>query len=111
MIGFSLGNALGTQFWLDRYKPTDRIPWGLTLMAELPAISCTFALRYLFARENRKREGMKAEALRTGVSLAAFEEYSMVETTDDEGKVVRRKIDKMYLDLTDTENIAFRYVL
>ena len=50
MIGFALGNALGPQFWLDKYKPTNRVPWGLTLMAALTSIGCTFALRYLFAR-------------------------------------------------------------
>ena len=111
MIGFSLGNALGPQFWLEKYKPTNRVPWGLTLMAALVSVSCTLALRYLFARENHRRDAMKAEAMRTGASMAPFNEWSLVETVGPDGKIIRRKLDKMYLDLTDGENLAFRYVL
>ena len=111
MIGFALGNALGPQFWLDKYKPNNRIPWGLTLMSALVSISCVLALRFLFARENRRREYLKLEAARTGGDPTPFEEWSMMEMTTGGGEVVRRRVDKMYLDLTDSENLAFRYVL
>lgn len=111
MIGFALGNALGPQFWLDKYKPSNRIPWALTLMAALVSIFSTVALEFLFSRENKRRDALKAQALRSGVGLSAFDEYAFVESRDDEGKTTRRKVDKMYLDLTDGENLAFRYVL
>ena len=110
-VAFSLGNAVGTQFWLDKYKPDNRIPWVIVLISSSCAIACTFAQRTLYARENRKRDSMKREALRAGTNFAVFEEYMMVETTDSDGKVHQRKVDKMYLDLTDGENLAFRYVL
>lgn len=54
---------------------------------------------------------MKAEARRKGVGAAAFEEYMTVETTDLDGGLRQRRVDKMYLDLTDGENLAFRYIL
>lgn len=80
-------------------------------MANVMAILCTLALRFLFALENKRRDAMKADAIRRGVGLAVFEEYSVVETVDIDGQGERKRIDRMYLDLTDGENLAFRYVL
>ena len=54
---------------------------------------------------------MKEEAVRAGTSLAAYDEHAVVETTGAEEKEVRKRVDKMYLDLTDGENLAFRYAL
>lgn len=54
---------------------------------------------------------MKEEAMRSGVGKDKFEEYAEVETTDAEGKMIKQRVDKMFLDMTDKENLAFRYVL
>ena len=75
----------------------------------------TLALRYMFARENRRRDALRAEAERTGVDREKFESWAYVEVegadADADGGVVRRKVDKAFLDLTDKENLAFRYIL
>ena len=34
-----------------------------------------------------------------------------VETRGKDGELIRSRVDKMFLDLTDRENLAFRYVL
>ena len=80
-------------------------------MSHLCAILCTLATRWLLARENARRDALKAEAQRTGKGLSAFEETAEVETADKDGKVIKMRVDKAYLDLTDKENLAFRYVL
>ncbi len=55
---------------------------------------------------------MREDARRSGVGVGRFEEWAWVETVDgDHGSVRRRKVDKTYLDLTDGENLSFRYVL
>ena len=111
LVGYSLGQTLCTQFWLDKYKPSDRVPFGITLMSHLVAIMCTIALWYSFVQENHRRDALKEQAIRTGVGLAAHQDYAVLERTDVEGKMWRQTVNKMYLDLTDGENLAFRYVL
>ena len=80
-------------------------------MSHLCAILCTIATRWVLVRENARRDALKAEAQRTGKGLSAFEETAEVETTDKDGRIIRTRVDKMYLDLTDKENLAFRYVI
>ena len=113
LLGTSLGNTLGPQFWVNKYKLEDHVPWGIILMANLVSIACTLALRMSFSRENKRRESAKEDARKTGVGLEAFDDYMILNagTTRTDGKAVEQKVDKMFLDLTDTENKAFRYVL
>ncbi|KAJ3554235.1 hypothetical protein NM688_g3211 [Phlebia brevispora] len=111
LVGYSLGQTLCSQFWLDKYKPKNHVPFGIILMSHLASILCTVALWYSFVRENKRRDALRAEALQTGIGLAAHEQTAIVDTIDVEGKGIRKRVDKMYLDLTDSENLAFRYIL
>lgn len=79
-------------------------------MSHLAAILLTLILRYQLAAENHRRDMLKAEAERTGVGAEDFEDFQVVEIMKD-GKVIRERVDKTFLDLTDRENLAFRYVL
>lgn len=72
---------------------------------------CTLALRYLFARENQRRDALRAEAERTGDGQEKFQSWAYVEIQGKDGAVSKRKVDKAFLDMTDKENLAFRYVL
>ena len=110
LAGESLGNTLAPQFWLDKYKPANHVPWGVVLMANLISVICTISLRTLYKLENERRDRSKAEALRTGVRADVFQEFVVLETTDEESKTVR-KVEKRLLDLTDSENKVFQYVL
>ncbi|KAF7798393.1 hypothetical protein EIP86_009614 [Pleurotus ostreatoroseus] len=111
LVGYALGQTLCTQFWLDKYKPADRVPFGITLMSHLASIVCTLALWASFKKENARRDTLKLHAERTGVDIAAHEEYAYVDVTDSRNKECKQRVDKMYLDLTDRENLAFRYIL
>ena len=111
LVGYSLGQILSTQFWKAKYAPAYHLPFGLILMGNLVSIVCALVLRFLLARENKRREAMRDEALRSGVGKEKFEEYAEVETTDAEGRRIKQRVDKTFLDMTDKENLAFRYVL
>ena len=77
------------------------------VLSAVVSILCTLALRFLFSVENKRRDHLNA----LSPGSPEFEEYSLVETIDRDGKVVRRQVDKMFLDMSDKENLAFRYVL
>lgn len=85
------------------------------LMSHLMAIIIALALRFLLSRENKRRDAMREESEKTGEGRERFESWMEVEVEkkDEKGGVrtVREKVDKNFLDLTDGENLAFRYVL
>lgn len=62
-----------------------------------------YAIRYLLDTENKRRDQLQA-----GRSV---DEFGFVEKVDEGGHVSRRKVDKGLLDLTDRQNMAFRYSL
>jgi hypothetical protein len=69
------------------------------------------AIRYVLDAENKRRDALQAEAEATGKGLEHFQEHAYLETTDENGNIVKRRVDKAFLDMTDKENLAFRYVL
>ncbi|KAI5118501.1 hypothetical protein M0805_004001 [Coniferiporia weirii] len=111
LIGTSLGQVLCTQFWREEYRPRNLVPWGITLMSHLATIPCTLTLRWLLGRENARREQLRAIAERTGVGKEDFEGFAYVDIRDAEGRPINTRVEKTFLDLTDKENLAFRYVL
>lgn len=62
-----------------------------------------FAIRYALNKENKRRDALQV--------FQAHDEYGYLENVDSEGEVVRQKINKGMLDMTDRENLAFRYAL
>ena len=44
-------------------------------------------------------------------AVHAHEDYGYIGELDSEGKMVRHKVDKGMLDMTDRENLSFRYAL
>ena len=62
-----------------------------------------FAIRYVLNRENKRRDALQ--------TFQAHEEYGYLEKVASEGQVVRQKINKGMLDMTDRQNLAFRYAL
>lgn len=69
------------------------------------------AIRYVLSTENKRRDALLAEAEASGKGLERFENFAYLETTDEKGNVTKTKVDKAFLDMTDKENLAFRYVL
>ncbi|CAE6506910.1 unnamed protein product [Rhizoctonia solani] len=103
LVGYSLGQVLCTQFWRAEYKPRNYVPWGICLASYVGDFILLFAIRYVLNKENKRRDALQAGQ--------AHEDYGYVERVDSDGQVVRQKVDKAMLDMTDRQNLSFRYAL
>lgn len=110
LVGGALGQICATQFWKDKYKPSNRVPFGITLMSHCVAAIIMLAARFHLDTENKRRDRLREEAEKSGIGKEKFEDWAIMEMEKD-GKIVKERVDKSFLDLTDGENLAFRYVL
>ncbi|KAH7928023.1 MFS general substrate transporter [Leucogyrophana mollusca] len=102
LSAYCIGNAAGPFMWQTQYKPRNHVPWIVIGICYLICPILLLAIRYLLARENKRRD---AEPARED-----YEEFYIEQITED-GKRVEVKVDKEFLDLTDIQNRDFRYVL
>ena len=81
------------------------MPWGVILgvASVFPAILILY-IRYYLDKENKRRDALVA-------SGKEIQGTGVVESTDGEGHLVDHVVDNNQLDLTDRENLTFRYVL
>ncbi|KAB5593649.1 MFS general substrate transporter [Ceratobasidium theobromae] len=103
LIGYSLGQVLCTQFWKEKYKPRNYVPWSICLASYVGDFLIILAIRYVLDTENKRRDALQASS--------AHDEYGYVEKADSDGQIIRQKVDKAMLDLTDRQNLSFRYAL
>jgi MFS transporter, ACS family, allantoate permease len=61
------------------------------------------AIRYLLDKENKRRDSSQA--------LDEQADYGYVERVRSNGQTIRSKVDKGLLDMTDRQNLSFRYAL
>lgn len=99
LCAYAIGNAVSQFMWKAQYQPRNHIPWAVIASCNFAAGVALVVLRFMLATENKKRDretpGDKHDAV-----------YIL-----DESGAERRKVDKAFLDLTDTQNRDFRYVL
>jgi hypothetical protein len=55
------------------------------------------------SQENKKRDAFQEEV--------GGDDIAFVDRLDASGHIVRQRVDKAMLDMTDRENLAFRYAL
>ncbi|KAL2848423.1 major facilitator superfamily domain-containing protein [Aspergillus pseudoustus] len=103
-VGYGLGNIISPQLFRPEWKPRYRPTWIIILVvaAILPSIVIV-VLRVYLSRENRRRDKLAAENQVTANGI--------VETVDADGSKITRVVDNTQMDLTDRENLTFRYVL
>ncbi|KAJ5679565.1 hypothetical protein N7462_007809 [Penicillium macrosclerotiorum] len=103
-IGYGLGNIISPQLFRPQWKPRYRPTWIILLVvaAILPSI-VIIILRIYLSRENKRRDQLEAAKPVTSNGI--------VETLDSDGSLVTRVVDNSQMDLTDRENLRFRYVL
>jgi hypothetical protein len=75
----------------------------LGIASIFPALLILYIRHYL-NKENKRRDALLA-------SGAEIRGTGLVESTDSEGHRIDHVVDKNQLDLTDRENLTFRYVL
>ncbi|KAK7981292.1 MFS general substrate transporter [Apiospora saccharicola] len=103
LVGYALGQTLCTQFWRAQYKPRNYVPYSIFLASYAGDYVLLFVLRYLLNKENKRRDAL--------LGPTAHEDYGYVEMVDSDGRGTRQKVAKAMLDLTDGQNLAFRYAL
>ncbi|KUL87704.1 hypothetical protein ZTR_05849 [Talaromyces verruculosus] len=103
-IGYGLGNIISPQLFRPQWKPRYRPTWIILLVvaAILPSL-CIIALRIILVKENKRRDKLQAES--------DVRDAGIVEEVHDNGTTVTHVVDSNQLDLTDKENLTFRYVL
>ncbi|KAF8848455.1 MFS general substrate transporter [Acephala macrosclerotiorum] len=104
-VGYGLGNILSPQLFQPQYKPRYYVTWGVILGVAnvFPALLVLYT-RYYLNKENKRRDALVA-------SGKDIQGTGVVESSDGEGHFVDHVVDNNQLDLTDRENLTFRYVL
>ncbi|KAG9035462.1 hypothetical protein FS837_001921 [Tulasnella sp. UAMH 9824] len=105
LVGYSIGQMVSTQFWKEKYRPRNIVPWTIILPSFAFNIFIIFIIRWYLVRENKRRD---AERLDSGKE---YEEFGFVKHVQEDGSVVKLKVPIQFLDITDLENKAFRYPL
>ncbi|KAF2238261.1 allantoate permease [Viridothelium virens] len=104
-VGYGLGNILSPQLFQPQYRPRYPVTWGVIL-----GIGCIFPmslvifLRYYLKQENKRRDGLQNERATSEVGV-------LKHVNQHDETIGEEVVDARQLDLTDRENLAFRYVL
>ncbi|KAH9886673.1 MFS general substrate transporter [Cubamyces lactineus] len=102
LIAYCIGNASAPFMWQAKYKPRNHVPWLIIGICYVVCPVLLLYIRWLLARENRKRDAEPADDKYDDV---------YIEVVLPDGTRTERRVDKEFLDLTDVQNRDFRYVL
>ncbi|KIK59492.1 hypothetical protein GYMLUDRAFT_44465 [Collybiopsis luxurians FD-317 M1] len=106
LIGYAIGNFASPFIWKKMYQPRNHVPWDFLATGMGASILILLALRTMLARENTRRDSA------TRYHDAYDDVYLESKSVASEAEIVlKAKIDKAFLDLTDLQNHDFRYTL
>ncbi|KAK4684969.1 hypothetical protein P7C73_g5191, partial [Tremellales sp. Uapishka_1] len=91
-----LGNLLAPQMWEAKYAPRYYVPWGVILATYVLCPVILLGIGFFLRRENRRRD-----------RLTASGEIVVEKFYDERGE----EVDSTFLDITDRNNLAYRYPL
>ncbi|OJT03928.1 hypothetical protein TRAPUB_5381 [Trametes pubescens] len=97
-----IGYAVGPQHWEKRYQPRNHVPWLILSICWAVSALLLLTARAYLSWENARRE-------RAGPDERYDDMYITKEHSD--GTVMDKKVEKVFLDLTDMQNRDFRYEL
>ncbi|PVF93085.1 MFS general substrate transporter [Serendipita vermifera] len=111
LVGYSIGQMVSPQWWKNKYKPRNRIPWAIILTSLCCQVLIILALRWYLDRCNKLRDAAAAAAT-IEEEKEKYGEYGWLEVADPKtGGMTKVRVEKRFLDMTDFENLNFRYVL
>ncbi|GKT91556.1 cysteine transporter [Colletotrichum tofieldiae] len=105
MLGYSVGNLVSPQIWVSSNGPRYYGAWSSMITVSwvgTPLI--LWVIRFILSRRN-------AERLEYIAGLSDDEREGWVEQVDENGEVVKVKVNIAVLDLTDLQNKQFIYPL
>jgi ACS family allantoate permease-like MFS transporter len=123
LVGYSVGQIASPQPWKEKYRPRNAVPWTVLMVSWFFQCALIISFHLYLRRQNRIRDARVAALRaahppgdeRAGVNvhpdLEPFEEYGWVDVPVPGGGTKRERVEKRFLDLTDHENLSFRYVL
>ncbi|KAH3669235.1 hypothetical protein OGAPHI_001356 [Ogataea philodendri] len=106
MFAYSIANFISPQLWQPQYAPRYYVSWAIMLALSYTSCPvCLLIIRFILIRRNKARLQALAE------EEDDDSEYGYIDVTDENGELVRQKVDASMLDLTDFENKRFIYPL
>ncbi|KAK2757399.1 transporter PB1C11.03 [Colletotrichum kahawae] len=103
MLGYSVGNLVSPQIWIPSNAPRFYGAWvSMITVSWVGTPVILWIIRFILARRNAERREYIA-------SLSDDEREGYVEQVDENGEVIRVKVDIAVLDLTDLQNKQFIY--
>ncbi|KAK7578674.1 hypothetical protein V3481_014510 [Fusarium oxysporum f. sp. vasinfectum] len=107
MIGYSVANLISPQIWVPKDAPRYYGAWiSMILISWVGTPAILFVIQFILKKRNKERKEWAA-GLSEEERLA--HEFGEVEQLDENGQVVRRKVEIALLDLTDLENVCTGY--
>lgn len=107
MIGYSVANLISPQIWVPKDAPRYYGAWiSMILISWVGTPAILFVIQFILKKRNKERKEWAA-GLSEEERLA--HEFGEVEQLDENGQVVRRKVEIALLDLTDLENKFYIY--
>ncbi|KAL2429253.1 putative transporter PB10D8.01 [Exophiala dermatitidis] len=103
-VGYGLGNILSPQLFRPSWAPRYYATWAIILVVAciIPATDI-LVLRWYLVRENKRRDALEA--------ASKVAHRGIVEDVEVDGTKRQTVVSNNQLDLTDRENLEFRYVL
>ncbi|PSN72464.1 MFS general substrate transporter [Corynespora cassiicola Philippines] len=103
-VGYGLGNILSPQLFQPQYAPRYIVTWAVILgVACVLPMAIVLYLRWYLVRENRRRDELDR--------LGKVQEVGIIQHVGEDGDSNEEVVNVNQLDLTDRENLKFRYVL
>ncbi|KAH7241983.1 major facilitator superfamily domain-containing protein [Fusarium tricinctum] len=107
MVGYSVANLISPQIWVPKDAPRYYGAWiAMILISWVGTPAILFVIQFILRKRNKERKAWAA-SLSEDERLA--HEFGEVEQVDENGEIVRRKVEIALLDLTDLENKFYVY--
>ncbi|CAO1613024.1 unnamed protein product [Sympodiomycopsis kandeliae] len=109
LVGYCIGNLVGPYIWRSQYSPMNTLPWGVVLVSYFATIPIAWALHFIMATRNNKRDAMQSvEHHDNKVPVRLHSEHDQEKHAHASSP---EQLDTAFMDLTDRQNINFRYPL
>ncbi|WVO25119.1 uncharacterized protein IAS62_006505 [Cryptococcus decagattii] len=105
VIAAAASNMIAPEFWQEKYQPRYRLPWAFMTAAWVICPLMCLLIRFYLKRENDRRDKLMAEQQ----SAESEADKELLAIFGEDHEVL--KIHEADLDLTDRENLKFRYPL
>ncbi|GME95099.1 unnamed protein product [Ambrosiozyma monospora] len=103
---------IAPQLWQPKYSPRYRVAWVVEASISWGVAPWSLlVIRYILNKRNKQRLAAMEAAAEAAGDGEDEGEFGFIDTVDEQGNVVKQKVEISMLDLTDLENKRFIYPL